>query len=150
MKKIVLILVIIFTYSLSFAGTEDFIVKFGKLKKDSSGRYFVYSETTKIPLLLKNSGFRFGFTVEHKKGNKFTGYYIDYLPVPPKTLTGDYKFHKNEDSGKKYKSNKRNHYGYWWTEWWFDEGDPLGECKVEIYVNEELLRVIHYTVIPGE
>lgn len=150
MKKLVLILVIIFTYSLSFAGTEEFVVKFGKLQKDSSGRRFVSLETTQIPLLLKNSGFRFGFTVENKKGNQFTGYYIDYLPVPPKTLTGDYKIHKTEDDRKKYISNKRNHYAYWWTEWWFDEGDPLGECKLEIYVNDELLKIIHYTIISGE
>jgi len=150
MKKLVLILVIIFTYSLSFAGTEDFIVKFGKLQKDSSGRCFVSSETTQIPLLLKDSGFRFGFTVENKKGNQFTGYYIDYLPIPPETLTGDYKYNKPEDGGKKYISNKRTYNAYWWNDWWSDEGDPLGECKVEIYVNDELLKVIKYTMIPAE
>ena len=153
MMKVVLTMLSLFVWCVMFvsitsASDEAFTIKFGLMEKDRTGTYHVYSETTTIPQHLRKTGFRFGFTVEHPSGETFIGYRIVYLPGPPKHITGGL-----ERAGKKERewiiqSSPKTYKGSWKDSFWFDEGDPTGKWRIEIYVNNTLLRVVNFTVVP--
>ena len=136
-------------YSHSFASENNLIIKFGQMEKGSLG-YSVASETTTIPLKLKDSGFRFGFTVKHAQNSSFDGYKIIYLPVAAKEIIGDLKKLTILNDGKIIKDSERKFDGFWSNPFWFDEGDPLGKWKIEIYLNGNLMKTIDFTVVPSD
>ncbi len=67
-KSLKLTIVVLFMVALhavpALAG--DFDIKFGLMKKDEAGKYYVYSETTTIPLTYKDADpdFRFGYSIK--------------------------------------------------------------------------------------
>ena len=136
-------------YSYSFASENNLIIKFGQMEKGSSG-YYVANETTTIPLKLKDSGFRFGFTVKHAQNSSFDGYKIIYLPAAAKEIIGDLKRVTILNDGKIIKDSERKFNGLWSNPFWFDEGDPLGKWKIEIYLNSKLMKTIDFTVVPSD
>jgi hypothetical protein len=136
-------------YSHSFASENNLIIKFGQMEKGSLG-YSVASETTTIPLKLKDSGFRFGFTVKHAQNSSFDGYKIIYLPVAAKEIIGDLKKLTILNDGKIIKDSERKFDGFWSNPFWFDEGDPLGKWKIEIYLNGNLMKTIDFTVVSSD
>ena len=133
--------------SFALCDDEDFIFKFGYMEEYPSGAGAVTYETEIIPLKLKSTGFCFGFTIENKKGVKFTGYEIMYLPNTPSKITGDYINADIANEGRIIKDSPDGIGEYWSNIWWFDEGDPLGEYKVEIFINDKLFKTIKFQVI---
>jgi hypothetical protein len=140
------LLFVAFLCSYVFAGQNELIIKFGYMTESSSGMY-VSNETTTIPLKLKNTGFRFGFTVKHKKNGSFEGYHIIYLPAPPKEITDVLKKAVVSAEGKVIESLKERYDGFWANAFWFDEGDPVGDWKIEIYIDGKLAKSLDFTVV---
>ncbi len=143
----VFLLLILPCNSFSYAKENDVVIKFGFMKETSSGSY-VTKATTTIPLKLKDTGFRFGFTVEHKKGISFKAHYVIYLPSPPKQLTGGLKKADIKNEGRIISEPPQTYKGLWADPFSFDEGDPLGDWKIQIYVNDDLIKTIHFRVVP--
>lgn len=139
-------------YSNSFASEKKFNIMFGQMEKGPSG-YYVTNETTTLPLKLKDSGFRFGFTVKSAQNSSFNGYEIIYLPVTPKVITGDLKESSTTSNDGKIIRGLETKYNageFWSNSLWFDKGDPLGKWKIEIYLNGKLMKTIDFTVVPSD
>lgn len=125
---------------------EDYKIFFGILKKDASGDYYLplKSVTTKIPLKLKETGLRFGYEVTPKENKKHTISTVLYMPSPPKIKRKGSAGGGKENvfrTGEKTYSGKSAHAFY------FNEGDPAGRWKMEIYIHGELDAVIKFNVI---
>ncbi len=141
---------VIFLSGYTFVGdiqSRTYEVKFGIMKEDNEGYYYVSTETTIIPRLYKETGFRWGYTVKEKRGMSFSIRKTLYLPDAPKQITGNLNNVKISEGGRKivdkeFKVKK----GIYSDTLWFDEGDPLGTYRIELYINDKLERVIDFEV----
>ncbi|MCM8775093.1 MAG: hypothetical protein NC930_01870 [Candidatus Omnitrophica bacterium] len=151
MKKILVFLVGIFIFSAASTDAKgtDYLIRFGQMEKMSSG-YELSRETTVIPFRLKETGFLFGFTVQHLRGEPFTGYQIIRLPSSPKQISGQPGSGEVSQMGQSFRSNPKVRSGFWSEAIWFEEGDPLGKWKIEIYLDNVLEKIIEFTVVPDE
>ncbi len=142
-----LICSLIFLSDYSVAGGTNLIIKFGQMEESSSG-YYVAKETTIIPLKLRDTGFKFGFSVQSSDNASFNGYKIIYMPAIPKTIGPGIKEKNVSYEGTVIKGKEERYDGMWWEFFVFDEGDPLGKWKLEIYINGKLAKTINFKVVP--
>lgn len=117
--------------------TPEYQIRFGWMKKRADGSYYVYRETRQIPLKLKETGFRWGYTI-HSKNLYFSTYSIDYGPESKDATQGQeilvQMMPTEVYDGK-----------YWrWTA--NDPEDPVGKQKIEVYINGTLFETIHFTI----
>lgn len=72
--KVTLLLVLLF--QVVAGGSEsEYEIKFGIMEENQSV-FKVVKETTEIPLMLKDSGLRYGFTVKNVKAHKTQGFHF--------------------------------------------------------------------------
>jgi len=126
------------------APTDKFEADFGILAPHPFAA--VKERTTQIPLNHCYS-FRFGFAVRPPDGRSYDVYTIHYLPDVPREFGGQL-LDRGPPAKLRYDSRvarglKRVSYG-------FDEGDPVGPYKMELYINDELHTVIDYSVVELE
>jgi len=153
-KSLKLTIVVLLTIALhavpALAG--DFDVKFGLIKKDTAGKYYVSEETTTLPLRHKddNPDFRFGYSVKTQADTSFTSYFVMHFPSMPQQYTGVMKDAAKNTDAKKVQSPVKTSSGsftYWMR---FDRGDPPGQYKIDIWINDKLARTIDFTVIEAK
>ncbi len=106
------------------------------------------TETLTIPLKLEATGFRWGYEISPQDAAEYTHRAVFYLPRPPAAVTGSLE--KSQDSPtivrtKIFKAKGRDNYSFT-----FDEGDPLGEWKIEIFINDQLTRTFKFEVVTDE
>ncbi len=132
------------------AKNGDIQIKFGLIKEDEFYRCYVYSETTHIPLILKDNDpdFKFGYTLEYPDDRVFSSFFALSLPKPPKRISGSLAEAERRDNGRTLISAPELYAGETCGAFSFDEGDPIGKWKVDIYVNNALRRSIPFIVIP--
>jgi hypothetical protein len=143
--------VFFFLYSaLAIAG--DYEIKFGLMKKDSSGKYYVYSETTTIPLIYKDKDpeFRFGYFIKTADTQAFTTYMIMHTPSAFEAYSGEFKDVNKKDSGNTVQLPSKKTVGWFAQSFRFDRGDPPGQYKIDIWINDKLVRTIDFTVIEAK
>lgn len=127
---------------------SDFNIKFGLIKKDTAGKYYVSEETTTLPLRHKddNPDFRFGYSVKSQAESSFTSYFVMHFPTMPQQYTGVMKDAAKNTDTKTVQSPVKTSSGsftYWMR---FDRGDPPGQYKIDIWINDKLARTIDFTV----
>jgi hypothetical protein len=127
---------------------DDFDIKFGLMKKDAAGKYYVYSETTTIPLTDKNTDpdFRFGYSIKTASDQPFTTYMIMHTPSAFEKYTGEFKDADKKEGGKTIQSPAKKAVTEFTYSLRFDRGDPLGQYKMEIWINGKPARTIDFTV----
>jgi hypothetical protein len=131
--------------------SNDVTVKFGIMAKDKNGNLVVEKVTTDIPLNL-DPEFKFGFEVIHHSQGDFTGHVILFLPESPNSIRftegENYKPFKynHSDEGKIIESGKIQYKNYWFGDFGFSKGDPVGDWKIEIYINDKLEKTINFNV----
>lgn len=157
MKKITLLVVLLIITNFQYSSADskkntDFEIKFGLMKKNANEIYYVYLETTNIPLLIEKTGFRFGYTLKNRKGSDFSTYFV----IHPSSPLKEYKFThdiKNSDVGRVEGEGAITRIepitakGEASFSFSFAKSDPLGVWKLEIYANGKLLRVIDFLVV---
>ena len=156
MKKTVTVTAVVLLaaiYALLFGNTysyarENHTVRFGEMNTMVPGDYYVSLETTTIPYKLSKTGFKFGFTVQPKDFTAhYDGYYILYLPATSRVIGKE--FARNNGAPAVLRTENRRFNGErWWQTLEFDPGDPLGVYRIEIYVNNRLLKSIVFNVVP--
>ena len=117
-------------------------LKFGAIKEGSDKKSVIIKETLEIQY-----GQPFGYKLQLPDNNIHEVYDKIYFPKPPKVFTGDLS-HNNLNSavsGVKSQPNRVTEIAQ--NFYWFDEGDPLGEHKLEIYIDNELSETINFNVI---
>jgi hypothetical protein len=121
---------------------SDCRIKFGYLKKRTSGGYYVYKETTKIPM--RTRGFKWGYTIE-AKGDPFTTYVIEYSPDGPLGDGGQPRTNAEGEHGWESNTTTVTN-GYFTRAYNNTPGDTPGERKIEIYVEDQLAETFEFVV----
>ena len=147
LKLTIVVLLMIALHAVQ-ALANDFDIKFGLIKKDSAGKYYVYEETTTLPLRHKddNPDFRFGYSVKSQADTSFTSYFVMHFPSMPQQYTGGLKDAAKNTDAKTVQSPMKTSSGsftYWMR---FDRGDPPGQYKIDIWINGKPERTIDFTV----
>lgn len=156
MKKILIIAIVLVVFtpltvnSVGYSPNYDseYQIRFGWMKQREDGSYYVYKETRTIALLLKDTGYRWGYTI-HSKNLFFSTFSIDYGPGEPQVKPA-------ADQGSTPATVQikigptRVYDGYYWRWTANDAEDPLGHQKIEIYINGKLYQTIHFTVVKPE
>lgn len=125
-----------------------FDVRFGILGEDNGSRV-LKRETTSIPFITREKGQAFGAVISPSDESSYRFHTVIYLPASPAKLTGDIGRVPPAQATEGIRSAPKTTRGKTFVEMWFDEGDPVGRYKVEIYVNDALLRAIEFdTVAP--
>ncbi|MCE0498730.1 MAG: hypothetical protein LV481_12365 [Methylacidiphilales bacterium] len=127
---------------------SEYVIRFGIITNDSEGNSYVSQETTTIPMKYKNPSFQYGCEISPPDNQPYTCWCVVHFPTPPKMLTGDgfasslpsttVQTVKIEERGKSAVS-----FG-------FDEGDPLGDQSIDVYINGQLAKTIRFTVVPAD
>jgi len=141
MKNILFIILLLAT-SQCIAGISKFELEFGVIGVDKSNEYFISEKTNRIPLRIKDTGFRFGFIL-----NSNTEYETQLkiiFPVAPKILSGSAEVATIEKNILTYPVIQQA--GKWSHVSWFDAGDPVGKWEYHLYVNKKLYRSIKFDV----
>ena len=130
--------------SYSSSDPQDYHIRFGILGTDSSGNDVLAKETTTIPLRFKDSGFRYGLEIVSPHNDSFVYQCVFRYAARPKLLTGEWE---SDQPSSILKTPKVQAKGSAIEEYWFDPGDPVGEQSVDIFVNDQLVKTIKYTVV---
>ena len=107
-------------------------IKFGILQLMPDGGYKMDVETTRIPRRLKDTGFRFGIAFDNPRGETIEFREVMHLPAEMQQTSGD--LHRI-DPKLLQTDMERTDSTQWVDQFWFDQGDPLGKHRLELYVN---------------
>ena len=118
--------------------------RFGTLRIVSDDEYEVADNTRRIPRRLKATGFRFGIGFDNPTRSPIEWYEVMHLPMRPKEASGDLR-HDGPQSlrSETYKSDQPSVV----DDFWFDEGDPLGAHRLELFVNGVLTYTVQFEVV---
>jgi hypothetical protein len=133
----------------SAAGPAGFRVRFGTLRVNDAGTaYILAEESTDLLRKFKDTGYRWGIEVTTSDANiPYTLQYVFHLPAPPDQVTGDLAKPNPTRPGATVTSNKlKIERTTLIRQFWFDPGDPVGEWKLEIFVNEQPAWTITFQV----
>jgi len=150
-KNAIIILILLAFTPLTVGGVghypdnrSDYQIRFGWMKKKADGSYYVYKETKMIPLKLKETGFRWGYTI-HSKNPHFKTHSIDYGPSTMPELAQQDPNQAQENILVKMDPTSVYDGVYWrWTA--NDPEDPIGSQKIEVFINGQLYKTIHFTI----
>jgi hypothetical protein len=146
-----LILVLALTVLPWATGAEDSPhIRFGIFAAKQAGKpNQLATETLTIPLKVAATGFRWGYDVSPPDASEqYTHRAVVYLPRPPAAVTGSLQASQDSPTIVKtptYRAKGRDDYVFT-----FDAGDPLGEWKIEIFVNDRLTRTFKFQVVKAE
>jgi hypothetical protein len=127
---------------------SGFVVRFGILANDGSGNTYISQETTTIPMKYRDSNFQYGCKIFPPNTQPYTCWCVLHFPSPPKVLSGD-GFASSEPSTT-VRTIKIEAQGECTENFGFDEGDPLGPQSMDVYVNGQLVKTIHFTVVTAD
>ena len=135
------------------AEIEDFQVKFGAIENRNDVS-LVFEDSTSLPLLTKDTGFYYGFTILPSNNEPYN-YHCHFYP--PETAqfsceTGEIvrEIASSDNSQKGFRLPTRRTQGISTTPMWFDPGDPPGEYRIEVYINDNLVEGINFMVYKPE
>jgi hypothetical protein len=131
---------------------DGFTIRFGLMKKNASGQYRVYKETTQIPLVLSDPEFRFGFEVEHARPGNFTGYVVLHFPSAAQHVDGSVGQQNSpmvrtpNFNQKTFTTDKVSYDRFWGADFGFDNDNDVGDYSFDIFLNDTLVRTVHFEV----
>lgn len=105
--------------------------RFGILQLQQNGDYELKTETTHIPKRLKSTGFRFGFSFDNPRNTFLEYHLVIHAPAQVTQITGGLQ-HSAQDTlvGEPTYSREKHIV----DQIWFDQDDPLGQYRIEVYV----------------
>ena len=121
--------------------------RFGVLKLDDSGGHEIARETTKIPRWLKATGLRWGVAFDNPTRANIEWYEIVRLPSEMRGLSGN--FDRSSTLKTLRTRTQRSNQARVVDDFWFDEGDPIGPHRLELYVNGVLRYSVEFEVVEG-
>ena len=145
-KLFISLLIVTSLISCTSKDNTSFDVKFGILEvKDGAGIF--KKETRTLPLITKDEGQFYGIYISPPNNEPYNCYIIAYLPGTPKMLSGTVKDIDSSKVTKGLRSPTEKAMGIYILPMWFDEGDPLGKYKLELYINDKLYETIEFEAI---
>jgi hypothetical protein len=126
---------------------HDYHIRFGIIEGDKVGSYILAKETTIIPYKFRETGFRFGYEIVSPVHGSYFCQYVVHLPSSPDVITGGLAQVNAVNPSSTITSHKKEIAGGTYVDaMWFDPGDPVGDCSIDIFVNGELLKTIKFSV----
>ncbi len=120
-------------------------VRFGVVRQVSEGIFEFVEETTRIQRRLKSTGYRFGVGFDNPKCEMIEWFEQIHLPKPLKEVTGNLQQARTSVMRSiTFKSDRPTVI----DEFWFDEGDPLGKHRLELFINRKLRHWFDFVVVP--
>ncbi len=134
------------TAASSFAAKETLInnIRFGIIREVTQGEFEFLEETTRIPRRYKDSGFRWGIGFDNPSGASIEWYENVHLPSKLKQVSGNLQRTRNKVMRTQ---THRSSQPTVVDDFWFDEGDPLGPHRIELYVNGRLRYWLDFQVV---
>jgi len=149
MKRLFALLLTLTVLPWTMGAEESHVIRFGIFAAKQAGKpNEIATQTLTIPLKLEATGFRWGYEISPQDAAEYTHRAVVYLPRPPAAVTGDLETSQDSPTivkTPKYKVTARDDYTFT-----FDEGDPLGEWKIEIFINDRLTRTFKFQVVKDE
>lgn len=149
MKGLFALLLTLTVLPWTMGAEESHVIRFGIFATKQAGKSNeIATQTLTIPLKLEATGFRWGYDVSPQNAAEYTHRAVVYLPRPPAAVTGNLETSQDSPTivkTPKYKATARDDYSFT-----FDEGDPLGEWKIEIFINDKLTRTFKFQVVKDE
>ncbi len=142
-RALLAVLSFAFLLSPAFAASDVVNVRFGILRQVGDD-YVIARETTRIPRRLKDTGFRFGISFENPQRADIQWYEVVRLPkelaetsgtlrrLAPRILKTDVQ-QSNQPAVVEH--------------FWFDQGDPLGKHRLELFVNGTMQFSVEFEVV---
>lgn len=128
---------------------EDFQVKFGVVE-NRNGVTLVFEDRRSIPLLTKDTGFYFGFTIFPPDNQPYNFHSTFFSPEAAQLSneTGEIikEIESSADLKQQFRLPTRRAKGITTMPMWFDVGDPPGEYRIEIYIQEKLVHSVDFMV----
>lgn len=142
----VIVLIIILSQGANLHAKD--VIKFGIVNLNSKGSCSFYKESLIIPLKLKETGFRWGYIIESSK-KEFTTYSLSYSPKPFIEVTGTITRYDNTSNVLKSPTVKVSN-GVHVECFWNDASDPIGKQKIDIYMNDKIVKTIDFEIIENK
>jgi len=121
--------------------------KFGIFAPEVSGQADkIASETLTLPYKFEATGFRWGIEYLSADSAEYALRVVIYLPSPPTTISGTLEGSK--DSPTIVKTRELKQTGRTTRSFFFEKGDPMGEWKIEIFIDGKLARTFRFQVVP--
>ena len=128
---------------------EEYQINFGAIE-NRNGISIVFEDSTSIPLLTRDTGFYFGFTIFPPNNNPYNFYCLYFPPKQAKFYSeaGEVveQITSKKDAKAGFRFPTRRAEGITTMPMWFDPGDPLGESRIEFYINDVAIRSVDFTV----
>ena len=121
--------------------------RFGIIREVNEGDFEFISETTRIPRKHKTTGFRYGIGFENSQKKAIEWYEEVHLPADLKEVTGNFQRTRTRIMRTKKHSSSQPTIV---DDFWFDEGDPLGPHRIELFVNSDFRYAVDFEVIDLE
>lgn len=118
--------------------------RFGIIREVTEGEFEFVEETTRIPRRYKNSGFRWGIGFDNPGCIPIEWYENVHLPGDVKSVSGTLqKARTRVMRSQTHRSTQPTVV----DDFWFDEGDPLGNHRIELFINGALRYWVDFQVI---
>jgi hypothetical protein len=133
------------------AAEPEFRIRFGVIEVVGPNQFKLTQETTRLPRLTRSQGLLYGVEITPRHSTDYETYFVARLPAPPKQLSGLVGGNSPATAVSGLKSAVQRARGPSIMPFWFDEGDPLGQYSLEVFVNGLSRGVIRYEVVapPG-
>jgi hypothetical protein len=119
-------------------------IRFGIFREVSEGIFDFVSETNQLPRRYKSTGFRWGIGFDNPDRKPIEWYEVVHLPSELKEVSGNFQRARARTMRTKtFRSSRPTIV----DDFWFDEGDPLGQHKLELFVNGSLRHVVDFQVV---
>jgi hypothetical protein len=126
---------------------QEFIIKFGFFAQNTSAEYEMVEHAKTVNILNIKDGHILSLEVTPPDNQEYKLYTIDYFPGEPKVLGGSLSGKSTADFAKGIKAQEIKTKGTIYSPIVFDEGDPLGEYKMEVFINDKLMKTFKYNVV---
>lgn len=135
------------------AQAEDYQVKFGVIE-NRNGVTLVFEDRISIPLYTRDEGFYFGFTIFPPNNQPYNFNCTFFSPDAAKlsNVTGEIieEIRSTADSKQQFRFPTRKAEGITTMPMWLDPGDPPGEYRIEIFINDEAIHAVDFVVYEPE
>lgn len=118
--------------------------RFGIVREVSEGVFEFVSETTQLPRKLKSTGFRWGIGFDNPLCAPIEWYEVVHLPADLKEVTGNFQRTRTQTLRTRTLSSSQPTII---DDFWFDDGDPLGPHRIELFVNGVLRHAFDFQVV---
>lgn len=121
-------------------------LRFGIVSEDSNGKVTFVKETNVLPLRFKEPKILYGTEIVPPDDKPYSYYCVFHVSKAPKVLTGQ-NFSGKEPSTTIQTNPVNVPGGTYVDENWFDPGDPLGDCSVDVFIDGKLIKTFKYKVV---